>query len=146
MINRINCDEIYGLYLIDPRCNLDQYISAFSFNKEILENILNNDVNNDEKKHYIIKKVNYYSLNLIDNKYFITRKNSMSDDNYDKNLYGFNKITVKDNCELCEQVLLNIPEKINIDEIRTIPFFKNSGLSHSRINFDQYYFESILNA
>jgi hypothetical protein len=70
----------------------------------------------------------------------------MNKDNYDKNLYGFNKIIVKDNYELCEQVLLNIPEKINIDEIRTISYFKNSGLSYSKINFDEYYYESILNA
>ena len=146
MTDRVNCDEIHGLYLIDPHCNLNQSISAFSFDKNILQNILNNDINNDEKKYYVIKKVNYYSLQYIDNKYVLTRKISMCKDNYDKNLYGFNKITVKDNCELCEQVLLNIPEEINIDEIRKISFFKNSGLSYSIINFDQYYFESIINA
>ena len=159
MTDIVNCDEIYGLYLIDPCCNLDQYICAVSFDKEILNNILDKYVENDKKKYYIIKKVKYCSVNLINNKIIIREKKSISKNIFDKSLYAFNKIIVKDNNEICEQVLLNINEVLNINEklninqelnINVLSFFlsleNNNSISDSEIKFDKYYHESIMNA
>jgi len=144
MNNRVNCDEIYGLYLIEPSCNIDQYICAVSFDKEILNNILDKDVVNSEKKYHVIKKVKYYSLDLIDNKVIITKKHSISKNKFDKSLYSFNKIITKDNYQICEQVLLNINEELNINDLRHSSLFKNN-ISQSQIKFDKYYLESIMN-
>lgn len=145
MNDRVNCDEIYGLFLIEPSCNIDQYICAVSFDKETLDNILDKNIVNDEKKYHVIKKVKYYSLDLVNNKVIITKKLSMNKNKFDKSLYSFNKIITKDNYQICEQVLLNINEDLNINDLRLLSLFKNN-ISQSQINFDKYYFESIMNS
>jgi len=145
MTDRVNCDEIYGLFFIDPRCNLNQYICAVSLDKRELNFILDKEVKNNEKKYHVIKKVKYYSLDLIDNKIIITKKQSTSKNKFDKSLYAFNKIITKDNDQICEQVLLNINEKLNINDIRCLSLFKNK-ISYSEIYLGEYYFESIMNA
>ena len=145
MTDRVNCDEIYGLFFIDPCCNLNQYICAVSLDKRVLNIILDKEVKNDEKKYHVIKKVKYYSLDLIDNKIIITKKQSMNKHKFDKSLYAFNKIITKDNYQICEQVLLNINEKLNINDVRCFSLFKDN-ISYSQIYLGEYYFESIMNS
>ena len=151
MTERVNCDEIYGLFFIDPLCDLNQYICAVSFDKEILNYILDKEIEHDEKKFHVIKKVKYYSLDIFNNRIFMTNKKSMKKNIFDKSLYAFNKIIVKDNNELCEQVLLNINNVLNINQelnINVLKFFLSlkNDISDSEIKFDKYYTESIMNA
>ena len=145
MTNKINCDEIYGLYFIDPECNLDQYILAVSLSKENLNNILNDIINKNylisEYSSYIIKKIKSYSLIKYDNKFIFTRNLSMNETIFYKSLYAYNKIIFKNEMEICEQVLLNIFEENNEEKI-----LLGHDISNNPIIFDKYYEESIMNS
>jgi hypothetical protein len=149
IMDRVNCDEIYALCSIDKKEKEYKYgygyayenVYCFSFDKQILYNIIENNI----KKNYIIKKIKYYSLEFINNDIIITRKILMNKNNFNKCLYAFNKISINNNIFLNEQVLLNITKELYeyINQKKIKPFFKN--ISNSLIFFDKYYEKSIMN-
>jgi hypothetical protein len=141
MNHKINCNEIYGLYFIDPIYNFNQNIVAISLSTKILNNILNKEINNEERKNYIIKKIKSYSLINYQNKYIFTRNLYMNETKFYKSLYLYNKIIIKNEEKIYEQVLLNILienfDKNNISNII-------SNISSKPIIFDKYYEKLIL--
>jgi hypothetical protein len=145
------CKDLLGLCFTSPDEHRDQYFHAYSFNHDILNNMINN-VNDDEKDFYSIKKIKVFKYISIKptkktDKYFLLDGKNISglfmqlDDDHDKHdetglypIYGYNYLKNG----LCEQVLLYtnvITEKMNSDGISSVP-----------IKIDTFYEESILNA
>jgi hypothetical protein len=147
-----SCNELLGLCFTDPECKYDQYFHAFSFDIDILNNIIMNVVNFTEKDFFSIKKIKLYEYVKMDslkedNKFFGKNTNSFyiyrnSINKYNDlryPIYGFNhtKKTVHEG-ELCTQVLLSTNEITD--------FMKICGISTNPININTFYEESILNA
>jgi hypothetical protein len=147
------CKELLGLCFTSPDECRDQYFHAFSFDHDILNNMINNNVNNDEKNFYSIKNIKLFQyvsfipterIDQIFSKKNVTglflqlnseiNKNYKYDEDELKTIYGYNYL--KNN--LCEQVLLStniITDKMKYDGISSVP-----------IIIDTFYEESILNA
>ena len=126
--------DLLGIYSTEPECEKDKYIHAFSFNKEILNNMININIPYEEKYIYSIEPVKMY---LFDES--LDKKIIYIEDNFEYNkilfpIYGF--YDIKNN--LCNKVLLST-NKIN-------KYMENCGISSNSINIDTFYDESILNA
>jgi len=137
------CKDLLGLWFTEPDCKDDKYIHAFSFDKDILIDMINKNIKDEDKHLYSIEPVKIYSLLEI----IIKKTNETSvllhriDDDFPfknifEDIYGFNKITSND----CEQVLL-VTNKNHIT-----PTIKNNGISANPIHIDTFYEEGILNA
>jgi hypothetical protein len=145
------CNQLKGLYLTDPQSN-DKYISAFSFDTNVLKNMIDTFVEEIEKQYYSIdniKLLQHLKLkkpeqndkldNSIDGKEkykdIICDGSDLIFENLEFPIYGYNFIK-NDNCE---QVLLctNYPNE---------KYFESNGISYSPIQIDTFYDESILNA
>ena len=147
------CKDLLGLCFTSPDECRDQYFHAFSFDHDILNNMINNNVNNDEKNFYSIRNIKLFQyVSIIPTEridQFFSKKNvtglflqlnSEINKNYKynedelKTIYGYNYL--KNN--LCEQVLLST--NIITDKM------KYAGISSVPIIIDTFYEESILNA
>lgn len=137
------CKDMLGLWFNEPDSKEDKYIHAFSFDVDILINMINTNIKDNEKHLYSIEPVKIYCLTSI----IIKKTDEEScilhriDDNFlFKNIYepiyGFNKLSSNH----CEQVLL-IANKNDITET-----IENHGISANPIYIDTFYEESILNA
>ena len=150
-----SCNELLGLCFTDPDCKYDQYFHAFSFDRDILNNMIMNVVNSTEKDFFSIKKIKLYEYVKIDlleedktligkntNSFYIYRNSINKYKNLIYPIYGFNytKKIVHEGCEgeLCTQVLLSTNEITD--------FMKTCGISSNPININTFYEESILNA
>lgn len=159
------CNQLLGLYFTEPDCPEDKYIQAFSFDIQILQSMIENQVPNIDKEYYSIQpvKVLYHyvcqseeekkslSENLqkskekkFKNKKFKNIKGLIFDystqtnklfDELEFPIYGYNSITD----DFCQQVLLCTGKP---DELK----FQSNGISSNPIQIDTFYEESILNA
>jgi uncharacterized ubiquitin-like protein YukD len=136
------CKDLLGLWFTEPECEYDRYVHAFSFDKNILIDMLNKNIKDEEKMMYSIEPVKIYSLSGV----VIKKSNKESlllhriEDNFPfKNIfdpiYGFNKISSNE----CEQVLLTVDKK------DIMPTIENMGISSNPIHIDTFYEEGILN-
>ena len=143
------CEDLRGLCFTSPDECRDQYFHAFSFDHNILNNMIINNVNNNKKNFYPIKNIKLFqyvsfipteSIDQIFSKKNVTglflqlNNNYKYDENELKTIYGYNYL--KNN--LCEQILLFtnvITYKMKYDGISSVP-----------IIIDTFYEESILNA
>ena len=142
------CKDLFGLWLTSPDCSEDQYISAFSFDTQILKNMIEMCVDETEKNYFSIKPVKFYQYLSISPPYVLTdslflEKNVsgiiIPNDNLKfgevkDNIYGYYRIKNGQ----CEQVLL-CTKIIN-------NFMESNGISCNPIQIDKFYEESILNA
>jgi len=139
-----SCDNLLGLYSRYDPDDLD-YVYAFSFDKQILLNMIRNNVPEEEKKYYSIKPIKIYKQAVIfreeDNKpceiiFNISNNSNMIYDEKLFPIYGFNLIG--NNNTTCDQVLLSTKNKNQ--------YLVNEGISHNPIEIDTFYEESIVNA
>ena len=131
--------DLLGILFISPDCEQDQCYHAFSFDRDILEDMIEKYVSKEEKPYYLIRKIRVFQYitgkdNEKNLKLFIPYDCHLYNDSYP--MYGFNLIS-KDQCKV-EQVIL-ITYSI-IDSL------KESGISHNQIKINTFYEESILNA
>jgi len=137
------CKDMLGLWFNEPDSKEDKYIHAFSFDVDVLINMINTNIKDNEKHLYSIESVKIYCLSSI----IIKKTGEEScilhriEDNFlfkniCESIYGFNKLSSNN----CEQVLL-IANKNDITET-----IKNNGISANPIHIDRFYEESILNA
>lgn len=135
-----NSDKYYrdllGILFTSPDCEEDQYYHGFSFEKEILEKMIENEVPIKERKFYSIKKIKVlnYILHPLNTKQFVYYENEVYNNSLP--MYGYNNINLK-KCK-CEQVIL-ITNLIT-DNMRS------NGISYSPIKIDTFYEECIVNA
>jgi len=135
---------IYSLLSIEKDCHEDQYIQAISYDKNVLQSMIDNlDSNTLNRADFVIKQnTSVYSLLKLTtikgekSKIYLYPVNKFNDNN----LYGFNKMTSNG----VEQVLLDVTTFNNF-ELKNKPFFKND-LSENSIIFDKYYDEGIINS
>jgi hypothetical protein len=135
---------IYSLLSIEKDCSEDQYIQAISYDKNVLQSMLDNlDSNTLNRADFVIKENTpvYSLLKLRTNtedksKIYLYPVNKFNTNK----LYGFNKMTSNG----VEQVLLDVTTFNNF-ELKNKPFFKND-LSDNSIIFDKYYDEGIMNS
>jgi len=142
------CNNLLGLYFTYKSHEDFSYVHAFSFDKQILENMIINDIPQEEKLCYSIKPIKLYkpifTTKINDDKdynrdYLKIFLTEINDTIYDKNIfpiYGFNKI--KNN--KCEQVLLSLAT------CEDVILYKDLGISNNPIEIDTLYEESILNS
>ena len=150
--NHLYCNELLSLYSSDPDGKYDQKFHAFSFDRDILNNMIMNVVNPTKKDFFSIKKIKLYEYVKIDsfeeannffgkntNSFYICRNSNNKYNDLRYPIYGFNhtKKTVHER-ELCTQVLLSTNEITD--------FMKICGISSNPININTFYEESILNA
>ena len=133
------CKDLLGLWYCEPDYEYDKYVYAFSFDKDILNNMIEEHVNDEDKHLYFISRIGVYSLCESDYENKIRHVILPMDDNccFDTlkyPIYGFNKITG----DKCEQVILCS----NFFNDRII----DMGISTNPIKIDTFYPESILNA
>ena len=127
--------DLLGICFTSPDCEDDQYFHAFSFEREVLENMILNNVCKIEKRYYSIKKIKIF-------KYFISKDIGQNIyipyNQYEYNnlfpMYGYNLIYDSK----CEQIIL-ITDSVT-DKL------KENGISENQIKIDTFYEESILNA
>jgi hypothetical protein len=135
---------IYSLLSIEKNCTEDQYIQAISYDKNVLQSMLDNlDSNTLNLADFVIKENTpvYSLLKLRTNTEDKSKIYLYPVKKFNTNkLYGFNKITSNG----VEQVLLDITVFNNF-ELKNKPFFKND-LSDNSIIFDKYYDEGIMNS
>lgn len=77
-----NCSNLLGLYFTDPDCSDDKYIHAYSFDKNVLIDLINEHVTNEKKKYYSVEKIKLYKCTEI------TKPNSVDDLFGKKNVCG----------------------------------------------------------
>lgn len=131
--------DLLGILFTSPDCEQDQCYHAFSFDRDILEDMIEKYVSKEEKSYYSIRKIRVFQYivgkdNEKNLKLFIPYDCHLYNDSYP--MYGFNLIS-KDQYKV-EQVIL-ITYSI-IDSL------KESGISHNQIKINTFYEESILNA
>ena len=127
--------DLLGICFTSSDCEEDQYFHAFSFEREVLENMILNNVCKIEQRYYSIKKIKVF-------KYFISKDIEQNlyipYNQYEYNnlfpMYGYNLIYDSK----CEQIIL-ITDSIT-DKL------KENGISENQIKIDTFYAESILNA
>jgi hypothetical protein len=137
------CKDLLGLWFNEPNSKEDKYIHAFSFDVDILINIMNTNIKDNEKHLYSIEPVKMYCLSSIiikktgEESLILHRiEDNLPFTNIFEPIYGFNKLTSND----CEQVLL----VVNKNDIT--PTIENNGISANPIHIDTFYEEGILNA
>lgn len=169
-VTKVKFNEIYGLYY--QKNIFEKSLNAISFNKDSLENIMNDiidDVDYEEKENYIIEKIDIHILKDItnedtnDNKYPFIQKavfNDLQEVN-NNNFYGFitiNKMSIpmlieeKDgssnnsNLEIYvnEEILIYIDNIANYELLKSMKKFTNC-LSENNIIFNKYYIGGIVN-
>ena len=128
--------DLLGILFTSPDCEQDQYYHGFSFEKEILEKMIESEVPIQNRKFYSIKKIKIlnYIHNPLNKKEFIYYENEIYNDSLP--MYGYNNVNLKK--YKCEQVILIT--NIITDNMRS------NGISFSQIKIDTFYEESIVNA
>ena len=58
------CKDLLGLCFTSPDCNEDQYFHAFSFDKDILVNMIDN-INIEERNFYSIKNIKLFEFRSL---------------------------------------------------------------------------------
>ena len=136
-------DNLLGLLFISPDCKDDQCFHAFSFNKEVLENMILKDIPLEQQNYYSIKKIKVFKIltnPVINLNTFILVENQIYNEN--NTLYGFNYINYDK--EIVEQVILM--DNNLIKDLKKIEIVVNNGISFNPIKINTFYEESILNA
>lgn len=137
------CKDLLGIHFTSPDCVKDVYIHAFSFQKEVLKNMITANIPEGERSYYSIGPIKLYIY-----RQFPKSKvgNIMFAENYEYKeiefpVYGFNLLTFNPDRSIseCTQILLSTKY---ITE-----YMKNTaGISSVPIQIDTFYEESILNA
>jgi hypothetical protein len=55
------CKHLFGLYFTEPDANDCKYVHAFSFSKQILEDMITNNCLENEQKYYSINPVSMFA-------------------------------------------------------------------------------------
>ncbi len=140
-------------YLVSVSCNSEseEYIMAISFDKKILEDIINNKYEPNEHYKLVIRdnlKIFQiwlgYDKEKLCNKYHIMWVGNRKY-NYTK-LYCFNKVTKINNGldYLIENIIVDL--SVFYDKIDEIELFEDDNISANPILFDNYYKEGVINA
>jgi hypothetical protein len=127
--------DLLGIFFTSPDCEEDQYFHAFSFEREVLENMIKNYVCKIEQKYYSIKKIKVFQYIIskdIEQNLYIPYNQYEYNNSFP--MYGYNLIYDSK----CEQIIL-ITDSIT-DKL------KENGISENQIKIDTFYEESILNA
>jgi len=157
------CKHLFGLYFTEPDANDCKYVHAFSFSKQILEDMITNNCLENEQKYYsiypvsmfahIVMKANLINTDVSNNRCIIRGDTSDLSNTEKKNynllfdigefnyadisgpIYGFNYMK---NDIICDQILLSTQ---NITK-----YLEKEGISSNPIQINTFYEESILNA
>jgi hypothetical protein len=141
------CKHLFGLYFTEPDANDCKYVHAFSFSKQILEDMIINNCLENEKDYYSINPVSMFAhivvkINTSDISDSEKKNYNLLFDIGELNyadisgpLYGFNYMK---NDIICDQILLSTQ---NITK-----YLEKEGISSNPIQIDTFYEESILNA
>lgn len=131
--------DLLGILFTSPDCEEDQYYHAFSFDRDILEDMIEKHVSKEMKIYYSIKEIRVFQYivgkdNEKNHKLFIPYDYYQYNDSYP--MYGYNLISkAKDKVE--QVILITYSNKESLRE---------NGISHNQIKINTFYEESILNA
>lgn len=153
--SNFSCLNLLGLYFTDPDCSDDKYIHAYSFDKNVLIDLINKHVTNEKKKYYSIEQIQLYKYievaksdstdNLFGKKNICGLITCASDEHFfgkdeikfgkvQNKIYGYNKKNKITNID--EQSLL-ICESKN--------FSNNLNISYNPVLINKFYEEGIMN-
>ncbi len=171
----ISLDEIYGLYSIDPDCDLEEYIHAISLETKTLEKLFEDNVSaeNRQKLRWEIKPIDIFNLLYIDDPSgliedtYVSKKLFGDDKNYImvkggsvkvktiyEKMYAHNLVITIGDQELCRNVLVNVHHdssanskefKNYLNKIKKEPKFIED-ISEGIVKFDKYYEDGIMSA
>ena len=145
-----NCEDLLGLYFTSPDEARDRYVHAFSFSRYVLESMIANNIQDEEKEYYSVEPIKLYRLiewdtdnpsfpeSMKNKRHSLACLDKMAYSDIGYPIYGYNNMYMSKGCISCEQVLLST-NKI-IEQI------ENNGVSSNPIEIDTFYEEGILNA
>ena len=172
--NYLYCNELLGLCFTDPDCKYDQYFHAFSFDIDILNNMIMNVVNPKEKDFFSIKKIKLYEYIKINSSEEATcffGKNKEMNRSFRGDSSIFSGVSTKENTNSF-YICRNSNNKYNdlrypiygfnhtkktvyegelctqvlLSTNEITDYMKKCGISSNPININIFYEESILNA
>jgi len=155
------CSDLLGLYFIHPECKEEHIVYAFSFDRQILEQMIIDNFIEEDRHNYSIKSIvihTYISLENNDEATKIRLNNLFNSKNarglimrqldyndIDFPLYGYYRNCEKEkdhdgNIGVKEQqVILSIDDKYK-------KLIKNELISGNPININTFYEEGIMNS
>ena len=144
---------IYYLVSVSSNTDSEEYIMAISFEKHILEDMINNNYKpNEDYKLVIIENLKIFNIWLSCDKDKESDKYSVMwvgypnrKYNYSK-LYAVNRIKKINNGLNCVVENCIVDLSVFYDKISEIELFKDNNISSNPILFDTYYEEGIMNA
>ena len=144
---------IYYLVLVSSNTESEECIMAISFDKHILEDMINKNYEPNEDYKFVIRenlKIFQtwlgYDKEKLCNKYCIMWLGYQDKSNNYSKLYAFNRVKRINNGldYLIENCIVDL--SVFYDKINEIELFKNNNISANPILFDTYYKEGVMNA
>lgn len=144
---------IYYLVSVSSNTNLEEYIMAISFDKEILEKMIQEHPEpNEDYKLVIRENLKIFQIWLGYDKEKLCDKYSVLWVGYPNKKYNYSKIYAFNRIKKINNGLDYIIENsivdlsVFYDKISEIELFKDNNISSNPILFDTYYEEGIMNA
>jgi len=144
---------IYYLVSVDNNSESEEYIMGISFDKKILEDMINNNYKPNEDYKLVIREnlkifqiwLGYDKEKLCDKYRIMWVGYPDRKYNYTK-LYSFNRVKKINNGldYLIENSIVDL--SVFYDKIDEIELFKDNNISTNPILFDTYYEEGVMNA
>jgi hypothetical protein len=144
---------IYYLVSVSNNSEPEEYIMGISFDKKILEDMINNNHKPNEDYKLIIREnlkifqicLDYDKEKLCNKYHIMWIGYPYKSHNYSK-LYAFNRIKKINNGldYLIENIIVDL--SVFYDKIDEIELFKDNNISANPILFDTYYEEGVMNA
>ena len=134
------CRDLLGLYFTTPDSAKDEYVHAFSFKKDVLENMIETNVLSQEKSYYSIQPISLFCNYILD--FYIVEStrtlinaNNMKYKDISHPIYGLNHTRIDGKCV---QILISTNVITDVME--------KNGISAVPLKIDTFYEEGILNA
>ena len=144
---------IYYLVSVSSNTESEECIMAISFDKHILEDMINKNYEPNEDYKFVIREnLKIFQIWLGYDKEKLCHKYNImwvgyqhKSNNYSK-LYAFNRVKRINNGldYLIENCIVDL--SVFYDKINEIELFKNNNISANPILFDTYYKEGVMNA
>jgi len=127
------CKDLLCIISSDPLSDTEKYVHAFSFSREVLQEMISAFIIDREHDFYLIDSIKLYIYSSRLNKvYRVQDETPYNEISFP--IYGLNKM----NSNNCEQVLVAMNTKPD--------FIEESLISTKPITIDTFYEDSILNA